>query len=205
MRHFEPAFTSIVTRQIPKRDISVVVDRSGSMNEFVSPGTKWDGLLTAFDGLLTTLAQTPDDEQLGLSSYSSSSTIDATMTNNYADVRTALHGHNPGGFTNITSGVLNGLTVMNGSRNDPDVQKLMIVMTDGLHNTGPSPLTLVNQVNQAGVILITITFGHDADQFGMRQLANATNGRHFHAATTRDLERLFEEIGAGTEGLQYFK
>jgi hypothetical protein len=206
VQSFQPTFTAVVTREFRKRDMAIVVDRSGSMNApSGSGGTKWDSLLIGFDGLLANLGRTPDNEQIGLVSYSSSSTIDAHMTTNYPSVRTALHAHSPGGFTNITAGIVDGLTILQNARPDADVEKFLVVMTDGLHTTGVGPMSTVNAINSQGYKVITITFGADADQSGMQALAAATGGRHFHAPTGQQLEQIFQEIGLGTAGLQYFQ
>jgi Flp pilus assembly protein TadG len=210
VNNFAPVQTSTVVRGGRRRDISLVVDRSGSM-DWPSDGSwsgpsKWDDLLVAFDYLKGALEATNEDvEQLALSSYSSGSSNDQMMTTNYNAVRTALRSKYPNGSTNITAGVNSGLQDLNLARTDSDVEKVLVVMTDGLHNVGAGPMTTVNTINNRGVRLITITFGYDADQTGMQQFAAACNGSHFHAPSGATLQYIFTQIGLGNDGLQYLQ
>jgi hypothetical protein len=68
---------AVVKGTFVERDFAVVVDRSGSMNESASGGgTKWEALRTALTGFTSALDATLDEEQVGLASYSSSSSLD---------------------------------------------------------------------------------------------------------------------------------
>lgn len=207
--NFQPRSTATVIRGGKRRDITLVVDRSGSMTERVGgrrSETKWQAMLNAFVVLRTALESTSDDtEMLGLASYSSGSTQDCNPTTNYASVQTILNSKYPSGATNITAGIQAGHPIAQHGRNDADVEKVMVIMTDGLHNQGPGPMTMVNALNANGIKVITITFGADADQTGMAQLAAACNGRHYHAPTSAVLDEIFRNIGLGIDGLQYFQ
>ena len=168
--------------------------------------TKWEAMLAAFDVLKTTLEGTEDDtEYLGMASYSSSATADNSLTTNYSNVRSTLRSKSPNGSTNITAGIQAGLPIMAGGRSGSDVEKVFVVMTDGLHNVGTGPMSLVNTINSYNYKVITITFGNDADQDGMEELAEACNGTHYHAPTGAELETIFENIGLGLDGLQYLQ
>jgi hypothetical protein len=68
-------------------------------------------------------------------------------------------------------------------------------MTDGQHNTGPSPLVTVANAVANNHTVHTITFGPEANQSLMRSVAQATNGGlHFHANTPEDLLQAFRTI-----------
>jgi Mg-chelatase subunit ChlD len=179
------------------------------MDEYVNGRrgtTKWQALLSAFDILKTALESTEDDtEQLGLASYSSGATSDCNMTTNYANVRSILRTKYPSGMTNITGGINAGLPIMAGARTDADVEKVFVVMTDGLHNQGVGPMSLVSTLNSLGYRVITITFGNGADQSGMAALAAACGGRHYHAPSAAELDTIFRNIGLGIDGLQYYQ
>lgn len=205
VKFFEPKFTSIVTRPVGKRDIAVVVDRSLSMNDPDSSGTKWNGLLSAFDVLLGKLDQTADREQVGLVTYSDFATIDAPLNTDLSKVRSALRRQVPFGLTNITAGIQVGLKVLDEARENEKVEKVMILMTDGRQTVGADPMSTVNDLRKAKVRLYVITFGFDADQEGMQRIAERTKSRYFHASNGKKLAEFFEEIGAEIDGLQYFQ
>ena len=68
-------------------------------------------------------------------------------------------------------------------------------MTDGIHNTGVSPLTTVANAASNNMTVHTITFSRDANQALMRRVAQSTQGGlHFHADDERDLSEVFRQI-----------
>jgi Mg-chelatase subunit ChlD len=208
--NFAPSLSTIVMQAEPsKRDFTVVVDRSGSMNE-PSDGSgshsRWEALLTAFDGFLAALADTKDEEEVGLASYSSSSTVDEYLTDQYAVPAETLSQLKPGGYTNISSGIENGTTVLTRSgRVRRDATKIMVVMTDGRHNTGPEPIEAAQVAASEKITIFTITFGDDADTSRMKAVADATGGKHYHAPTAADLQEIFRRVVTDSTGLAFVK
>ena len=74
------------------------------------------------------------------------------------------------------------------------VERTMIVLTDGLQNRGrPARLAAADQAALATTIH-AITFGQDADQEAMREVAAIGNGRFFHANNGAQLRQVFTEI-----------
>ncbi len=219
---FEPQMTAVAANL--DRDICLVVDRSGSMNwELTSDDlppnvsacmapdpqhSRWGALAKAFDAFILELQTTRPFEHLGLVSYSSSgvfcgvqfseSSIDAPLGASYASAQNAMNAWSTGliqGATNITAGVQSGIDVLtDSSRSRPIAHRVMIVLTDGVHNRGPTPDTLAPAVNANHIVIHTITFSDVADQAGMQTLAQLTGGQHYHATTVSALVGVFREI-----------
>ena len=61
------------------------------------------------------------------------------------------------------------------------VAKSMVVLTDGIHNSGVDPLDVVGAAVQERITVHTITFSDEADQTHMQSLASQGNGNHWHA------------------------
>jgi Mg-chelatase subunit ChlD len=163
-------------------------------------------LLTAFDGFLAALADTKDEEEVGLASYSSASTVDEYLTDQYAVPAETLSRLKPGGYTNISSGIENGTTVLTRSgRVRRDATKIMVVMTDGRHNTGPEPIEAAQVAASEKITIFTITFGDDADTSRMKAVADATGGKHYHAPTAADLQEIFRRVVTDSTGLAFVK
>lgn len=207
---FAPSMSAIVMQgESSKRDFAVVVDRSGSMTERTAgrrSATRWEALLDAFGGFLAALADTKDEEEVGLVSYSSSSTIDEYLTDRHNDPTETLRRLRPSGSTNIYSGIVNGTTVLTSSgRARSDANKIMVVMTDGQHNTGPEPIEAARAAANAKITIYTITFGNDADVTRMSAVAAATGGKHYHAPTAEDLRDIFRKVVTDSEGLAFVK
>lgn len=184
---FEP--TSKATATYIERDIVLVVDRSGSM-----AGQKFDDLVNAIGTFTATLDETPVDEQVGLASYSEFSTEDVPLTSNLTLVSNAVAELPVGGFTSISRGMKSGKKVMDKSRGEEFVERTLIVMTDGLHNRGPEPRGVAEDLAADHVTIHTITFGADADRKRMEEVADIGGGRHFHADNGLELEQVYREI-----------
>jgi Ca-activated chloride channel homolog len=184
---FEPESTATAT--FLDRDVVLVVDRSGSML-----GTKFADLRAAIGLFVATLAETPVDEFVGLASYSSFASADVALTANHPQITAALAAMPVEGFTSISRGIDAGEAVLRTGRSREFVERTMIVMTDGNHNTGIEPRIPARRVAADGVVIHTITFGFDADISRMREVATIGRGRHFHANNGAELQRIYREI-----------
>lgn len=78
----------------------------------------------------------------------------------------------------------------------PSVETIIMddASTDGIHNLGPNPREAARRAAAQDIIIYTVTFSEDADIARMREVADITGGRHFHADTAGDLEQIFREI-----------
>ena len=77
----------------------------------------------------------------------------------------------------------------------PFAAKTIILMTDGIHNTGTDPISAASSIaSQYNVIIHTVTFVPGADQATMQSDANIGGGLHYHADTSEELLTVFEQI-----------
>jgi Mg-chelatase subunit ChlD len=187
MRFFEPQCIAAAT--YIERDVVLVVDRSGSMK-----GDKFLSLVDAIDVFVKTLQETPVDEQVGLASYSDTATSDVYLTENLDEISAGIRGLPVDGYTSISRGMNAGRVILDNSRGIDFVERTMIVMTDGLHNRGPEPREEALLLAAAGVTIHTITFGADADQKRMIEVAAIGGGRHYHAEDGSQLREIYREI-----------
>lgn len=207
---FEPVQTATGT-QID-RDIAMVLDRSGSMTDPISgrssgrwrpcdpvpPNARWLDAAAAAHDFLDALDSSPQSELVTLATYSTSASLDENLTGNYSAIRNrvdALTARYCGGWTAIGWGMEQGIRgLTDTTRARPFAAKSMVILTDGIHNTGPSPLTFVDAARNAGITVYTVTFSDEADQNLMRQVAEQTGGKHYHAPTGAALRAAFREI-----------
>jgi Mg-chelatase subunit ChlD len=187
VKFFEPQMNSTAT--YIERDVVLVIDRSGSMT-----GQKFADLTDAINVFVQTLLSTPVQEQVGLASYSSTATVDVPLTTDLNQLNARLATLRTSGFTSISAGMEAGKTIIDNSRAPEFVERTMIVMTDGLHNRGPEPRGVARVLAGDGVRIHTITFGNDADQTRMQEIATIGSGRHFHAVDGNQLRAIYREI-----------
>lgn len=172
-----------------ERDVVLVVDRSGSMS-----GSKFRDLTSAIKTFTETLNETPVDEYVGLASYSEYASTDVPLTANLYQINRGTQRLKLGGWTSVSRGMAAGNRIMEGGRNAKFVERTMIVMTDGRHNRGPAPELIARQLNAEGIMIHTITFGHNADKSRMNDVARIGGGRHYHANNGIQLKKIYRDI-----------
>lgn len=216
---FQPRQTAIATQA--ELDVALVLDRSGSMayandessNTYSMPAAapagwtfgypapdpcRWRDAALAVDAFLNVLDQTPLQERLSLVTYSDNPIKDVGLTTNYSYVDYAVAYYTAQfmeGSTNIGGGIS---TAINSLNSDSEARswasKVIVLLTDGIHNTGYDPVSAAYEARDNGITIHTVTFSQEADQYKMQQVASVTSGRHFHAVAQSDLVNAFQEI-----------
>ncbi|QDT06668.1 von Willebrand factor type A domain protein [Rubripirellula lacrimiformis] len=160
-----------------------------------APQRPWDDLVAAVNAFLNVLDNTSQEEQVSVASYSSNSTLDTWLEKDFQVVRDTVDDLYVGGNTAIGKGMESGITALLASAARPYASKTMVVMTDGMHNSGIDPETVTtNLVGQYNLTIHTVTFGSGADQAKMKRVANKGGGKHYHASSGAELVAIFEEI-----------
>ena len=214
-----PQRTAVSTQGVI--DIALVVDRSGSMaystteiaqyppsplaapagwdfGDPVPPNSRWLDLIAAVQTFHTELNDSPQEELLSLSVYNNESSTLQKLTLDYPLVLSELDAISiqfDSGGTSIGQGMYEGLAAVT----DPvlsrsHASKVIVLMTDGVHNYGTTPASASYSVADAGVTLFTITFSDEADQTAMQEIAERCGGQHFHAVTALQLQEAFRKI-----------
>ena len=202
-------------------DIALVIDRSGSMayaaNEVaayppvpasappgwdfchpVPPNSRWLDMVAAVQVFLNEVSNSPADELVSISTYNNIAVTEQDLTSNYSLITAALSPYSYSfcaGGTNIGGGINKGISSLTSSPNArPGAWKVVIVLTDGIHNTGSDPVSAAQSAANAGAQIFTITFSNEADQNKMKSVATKGGGVHFHASNASDLVNVFQDI-----------
>jgi Mg-chelatase subunit ChlD len=215
---FRPVKTSIST--LAEMDISLVVDRSGSMafstsevagnynpaaappgwkyGDHVPPNARWLDAVDAVQRFLDLMRESSQDELVCLNTYNSSAKSDVELDSDYLRIEEAMNGYTASfgnGATNIGDGILEGANALADKKTARSwATRVMIVLTDGIHNTGTDPLYAAEQAAAQNILIYTVTFSNEADTKRMQQVAATGAGKHYHAATGAQLVAAFEEI-----------
>lgn len=208
---FEPVINSTST-QID-RDIVLVIDRSGSMSflddvDGFQPGfvacqpapavCRWRGLIAAMFAFLEELDATPQTELVGLATYNETGTSDVQLSDDYGDILNKLNETTDqfcGGATGIGRGMIEGIDILANQGNDrPFASKVLVVLTDGVHNRGVPPENIAVDAAAANATIFTVTFSDFAEQDRMIEVADIGNGQHFHAPSSDELDDVFRAI-----------
>lgn len=201
-------------------DVALVIDRSGSMAyaaaetadlsnrpmyappgwQFCDPAPpqcRWRDVVAAVQVFLDEVNSSPSDELVSLTTYNHDAHLEQTLTDDYDDILLPLDFYTQGlcaGGTNIGSGINFGSQSLMASPSRPGAIKVIVVLTDGIHNWGTSPVQAANVAAGGGVQIFTVTFADEADISLMQSVANTGGGTHIHATSASDLSIAFREI-----------
>lgn len=192
-------------------DLSDTGDRNGQNCGPLDTNTRFGALHTAIADFLDELGSTFPEEQVALASYSSrfqkrcrrwnldfqTADIREPLTHDYDAIRAQMDEfmqRGIGGSTAIGEGLRQGIVAITGTGARPFAVKTIVLMTDGLHNTGVEPSVIAREAAALDITVHTISFGAGADQTRMQQVASITGGEHYHADTATDLSEVFREI-----------
>lgn len=215
---FRPMKTAISTQT--ELDIVLVLDRSGSMafadnensdasipaaapsgwkfGDAVPAPSRWVDTLAAVDDFFDLMERSSHDERIGLVTYSSQSSNDTDLVTDLNQVELQLQGYSQrfkGGATNIGGGILAGIKTLSDKKHArPWASRVMILLSDGRHNTGSDPLAAAHAAAQEMITIYTVTFSNEADVGLMQQIAANTSGLHFHTVDGDELAAAFEAI-----------
>ncbi len=192
---FEPVMDATAAAKV--RDVALVLDISGSMLASDGRLTRLQALQLAVGAFIDEINASSPRTLLSLTSYATTANKRINLTDNFDLIRSTTNGFFASGMTAIG----NGLNVGSDSLVfDPNARtfaaKTIVLMTDGNHNTGPSPITTVAGAIARGQQVHTITFGAGADQTLMRRVSAAASqgSMHIHANRASDLTDAFREI-----------
>jgi Ca-activated chloride channel homolog len=174
------------------------------------PQSKWVALQGAVSVFIAQLANTTQKEHVGLVSFGSDfsycslnnpiARVDQNLTETTSLVNTAMNNITNtkfNGNTAIGTGLQYGINALNDATYArPYSRKTIVLMTDGIENTGVSCNTVADTAAAQGITVYTITYGAEGvvDSALMQSVANKTGGKYYHAPDETSLVAAFKEI-----------
>lgn len=159
----------------------------------------------------------PEKMRVGVVSFSETSYLNQTPTNNRDKVQTAIKKLEPRSGTAIGNGLLTSLDAVYGAMGSelPDVEKgyfapaVIVLLTDGENTDGIEPMDVVGQAVQHGIRVYTIGIGSPEsstlkrgaatiqarlDEDVLKQIAQMTQAEYYNAATEKDLRAVYQTL-----------
>jgi uncharacterized protein YegL len=168
------------TAIVRPRDIMLVLDFSGSMNEH----HKVDQLKEAVALFFDILDDNTNQDRVGFARYSTFGELVMPLSNDYAGLNNEVQKSKANGWTNIGEGMEEARYQLDqNARNN--ATKMMVIMTDGMANKperrDPRQFVLdeAQRAHESGIDLYTISFGSDADKTLMDDVAEIGKDVHF--------------------------
>lgn len=173
--------------------VTLVIDRSGSMR-----GTR---MTLAILGSILGVGLMEDGNSLSVVSFSSSARVDLRMgTLNTAHRNAAVAAISrlrASGSTAIGSGLLAGQSQLGLVKG---CSELIILLSDGFSNSGPSPLSVIPSLKANKTTVYSIGVGTGVDSRTMTLIATGTGGRYFGATNSSQLPSIFQRIFGEVQG-----
>jgi Ca-activated chloride channel family protein len=174
----------------PRAHVTLVVDRSGSMDRQDRLGLVKASLAVLADRL-------DDDDTVAVVSFDDQATpiLEPTPAHDTGAILEAVDQLEPGGSTNLEAGLRLGYEQARESYDD-DAVNVVVLCSDGVANVGDTmPGSIVDTVAEegaAGIHLVTVGFGMgNYNDDLMEQLADQGDGFYSYVDTFDEAERLF--------------
>ena len=205
----------IDAQEIPQYDIYLVIDVSGSMGtcldgDWVSGcsnvGVTDNSPITfakkaAIEFVDTFQLDQSSNHRIGLAIFHGTqyeptypiSKIIVELDNDSKKLKENIENLYPGGGTAMGDGI--SIATQSLSQNTrQDVEKIIVLLSDGASNIGSAPLIAAGIAKENDVTIFSVGYGNFADVQTLKAVASVTGGEYYNAPTGKDLARTFNEI-----------
>ena len=159
--------------------------------------SKWVAVVLGVELFLLELPLTGAAEQVGLVSFADTATQELPLSTDLPPIVTRLLQLTKafcGGASDKEEAIRAGIAMLQDpQRARPDAAKI-IVLISGSPTEAGSPLPAAQSAALNGIQVHTISYGDEADQSLMRQIASDGQGRHIHVDDRRELAAALKQL-----------
>jgi len=166
--------------------VVLVLDKSGSMDSIDRGVKRIDATKSAARVLIDEVAKLGG--YIGLIAFDDKPRILTALTKNYTNAKRLVDSIKPGGNTNIGDSIIEAAKLLEnfGGR------ALIVLVTDGEHNTGTPPEEAVYKIPKIPVF--TIGLGNASAHDQLKFVAGVTGGYYLYSPTASDLVNVFATL-----------
>jgi len=184
----EPEFSNV--------DVALIIDSSGSMTTTDPTNLRKEAAKLFIDLV-------DDEDKIAIVDFDDNIRVRQSLigiSGNKNALKTAVDKIDSSGNTNIGGGLRYGYNELNGVEADPTHNKAAILLTDGQHNTGTAPLSVVPDYKVKGWPIYTIALSSDADKQLLKQISDETDGQFYDAPESKALQDIYNKISLRIKG-----
>ena len=176
-------------QQLRPLNLSLVIDKSGSMSEF-------NKLERVKQALLVLVSQLRESDTLSIVTFDTTARValPAHRLGSREEASAIIRSLRPGSSTNLEAGLMLGYKEAEKAF-DRESTNRVILLTDGIANQGiTSPQEIENEsraFNEKGIDLSTIGVGEDLNKDLLRDLAKSGRGLYHFIADNEDVQKVF--------------
>ncbi len=184
------SYSSLELGERKGRDLALVIDASGSMEESFGQRSKFELLKQ----MATDFFEKRFDDNIAVVVFGSFAYIAAPLTYDTKALSFVIRYLKPsiaGNNTAIGEGIYEALKALQKGKAK---HKVIILVSDGHHNSGRiSPKEAVKLAKKQKVRIYTVGLG-DVDRKLMRKIAGESGGEFFYAKSPEDLRQIFNKL-----------
>lgn len=168
--------------------IGFAIDSSGSMSWNDPSGLRKQTAKEFVDKM-------DENDKAAVIDFDSYAKVNCSLTSDKIVIKNAIDKIDSSGGTDLGAGVKAALAQLQTSTSEA---KYIIMLTDG---EGSYDHNLTQQAIDQGVKIYTIGLGSSIDVILLKNIAEATGGKYYHASTASDLSKIFEQTSEETVDL----
>lgn len=171
-------------------DLVLVLDRSGSMGSSMGTKTRMQG---AKDSAIAVADALMPQDRVAVVSFETTATTNVQLTSDFDLAKTEIQKISASGNTCFGAGLSLAVNELK-DRGSEDHAWAIIFMSDGWHNTAPSPDPYVDECESLGIPIYTVglgTYPSDVNEALLKQMAEETGGEYLFAPSLYELQNIF--------------
>jgi hypothetical protein len=181
--------------------LAMVLDRSGSMLDFISPADSRIRITEAKDASTQFVDRLGDKDEAMIISFADQSRVDQVWTKNKSDLKNAINSLVPTGFTAMNEGVIRAIDSI---RKHPNPNRAIILLSDGGNNRWPEFSAVVSKIKEDTInplpiysIALGLNKMDPLDLAGLndlKDLARLTRGKTFEVYSAGSLDSVYKQL-----------
>lgn len=176
-------FELIQSEENEQTNVCLVVDHSGSMSG--------DGLFQAKRAVSSFVQTAGDSMNLGLAVFDHAAQVMCPITDSKGTVQHAMDTVTADGGTNISEGLLAGMSALQGK----DGNRIIVLLSDGADSSKSAAQmrSVISQLNAQGIVVYAVGFDF-ADSSYLSGICESTGGKFLRAQTSEELASVYQTI-----------
>jgi len=190
---------TVIFKNVSQPNIVLLIDRSGSMS-----GQKITDAKNSAK-VFVDLMQIGD--MAGVVSYSSTPSVNYQLAEIVSEatkttIKNAIDGISAGGMTAMGDGLRTAYNQLI-TYGEEDSPQAIVLLSNGWHNWGTEhPYDVIPDLQAKNIRVYTVGLGAGADETLMRNIADRTGGKYYFAASSAELQEIYNDISAAITGAQ---